>query len=203
MKLRCLGSSLYVKTGSSYCLRNNLCFPVSRPIPRHDGWVSLLAKMVWAERSAVNENGTVCVALDSPFEAKKTQLADVYQQFPFRNSSTFSHSDIPTFRQSYLFLFHTLANSFAPTKNSTHFFSSNSELFWKNTGVWRGCSGQSSDWCVFGKISVERNAGLKTRHYNREGEDGDTKSPLQGQRRRVGTMYRAPTERGEDVGGTF
>lgn len=97
MKLRCLGSSLYVKTGSSYCLRNNLCFPVSRPIPRHDGWVSLLAKMVWAERSAVNENGTVCVALDSPFEAKKTQLADVYQQFPFR---TLRPSVIPTFQPS-------------------------------------------------------------------------------------------------------
>jgi hypothetical protein len=37
---------------------------------------------------------------------------------------------------TYLLPLHALANSFALNKNSTHFFSSKSELFCKNTGGW-------------------------------------------------------------------
>ncbi len=36
----------------------------------------------------------------------------------------------------YLLSLHIVANSFAPAKNSTLLFSSNSELFAQNTGVW-------------------------------------------------------------------
>src|SRR6266436_6468135 len=47
------------------------------------------------------------------------------------------HSSLPTMFKSFLFrLFHTLLRFFAPVKNSTLLFSSNSELFAENTRVW-------------------------------------------------------------------
>jgi hypothetical protein len=54
---------------------------------------------------------------------------------PFSLSSTFQPSNLPTCQHfwAYLFSFHTLANSFALTKNSTPLFSCNSKLFCKNT----------------------------------------------------------------------
>ena len=51
-------------------------------------------------------------------------------------SSTFQPSNLPAFQcfSAYPLSFHTLAHSFASTKNSTPLFSSDSTLFPKNTG---------------------------------------------------------------------
>jgi len=55
--------------------------------------------------------------------------------------STFGRSDVPTCFPTYPLSFQTIANSFARRKNSTLFFSSDSELFAKNHPGWGGTCG--------------------------------------------------------------
>src|SRR2546425_5700869 len=56
--------------------------------------------------------------------------------FPY---TTLFRSYLPRAKSRDLLSSHTLTNSFAPTKNSTLLFSTNSELFCKNTRVGGGC----------------------------------------------------------------
>ena len=89
----------------------------------------LISHLPYVLPSSVAPNPFVCHSYEN--------CRGVYQQFPFRNAR---HSPLITRHFSQLLSFHTLAHSFALTKNSTSFLSIASALFPKNHPGWGGGS---------------------------------------------------------------
>jgi hypothetical protein len=106
--------------------------------------------VIWVVKVSHHPRRSVLCTRPSARTASKSLpikfLADPHQLTPIESNSYKNHREegtLPHFNPqtcprflTYLFSFHTLPNSFALAKNSTRFFSSNSELFRKNTRGW-------------------------------------------------------------------